>query len=498
MSLKTSNLKFANLIKILPFAAILIGFLLVRGIGLGYDISNSDSARWHRRSERFLEAVKLGNWAGTYQHYQPGVTLMWISTPVKQIGSFYKQLPGNESQTLENADFFPITHKYSKMSLLLVLGVLLGIQFYLISKLFNERTSLIYGFFVVTEPYLIGIDRWFHLTSLEAMLGFSAFLAVLYWHFSNRKFWFYFSGVFLAVGVLSKLTASVAGLPIGMVIIYDFYKTKNFKSFFLYPLVFVATFFAFFPAMWVEPVQTITKLFDAVTNAVSGDSLGQEITGLRSVFYYPVILFYKLSPVTFILLIVSFIGWKKWANEKSVWVLVFFAVMLVFLTVPDKKIDRYVIAFFPSVIIFVAMFLSTVGKKALNFLIFAQLGVLVWVIFNYHPVYSAYYTTLLGDNGADIALESGFYDNSGEYYAQAARFLNEKGRDAITYVPHNIEAFSYYYKGVLQRHFDESTQYIVTSVDHLNESNVYQCYERVKTFGPRNADIVFVYACKTN
>ncbi len=65
-------------------------FISLRVFGLGTDISNSDAARWHRRSESFLSAIKQGNFSATYQKYHPGVTLMWINSLVKQTAFSYQ------------------------------------------------------------------------------------------------------------------------------------------------------------------------------------------------------------------------------------------------------------------------------------------------------------------------------------------------------------------------------------------------------------------------
>ncbi len=60
-------------------------FFAIRLAGLGNDISNTDVCRWHKRSQNFLSAVKSGNFEDTYQHYQPGVTLIWVNAFVKQV-----------------------------------------------------------------------------------------------------------------------------------------------------------------------------------------------------------------------------------------------------------------------------------------------------------------------------------------------------------------------------------------------------------------------------
>lgn len=53
-------------------------FLATRFFGLGSDVVNPDATNWHVRAEQFVVGLKHGQLERTYQHYQPGVTLMWI------------------------------------------------------------------------------------------------------------------------------------------------------------------------------------------------------------------------------------------------------------------------------------------------------------------------------------------------------------------------------------------------------------------------------------
>ena len=160
---------------------VLFLFLIFRLPGLGKDISNSDAVRWHRRSEDFLNALKSGNFADTYQHYQPGVTLMWLDAFVNDVSFRYQIYKGLEPKTLENSTHYPVVHGISKSLLVLVLGALLFVQVFLVRKLFGNEISLVFGFFISVEPYLIGINRWFHLTSLETFFSFASFLFILNW-----------------------------------------------------------------------------------------------------------------------------------------------------------------------------------------------------------------------------------------------------------------------------------------------------------------------------
>src|SRR3989344_785340 len=85
---------------------IVLLFLLMRLPGLGRDMANSDALRWYHRSGEFSQAIKTRNFRSTYQHYQPGVTLMWISSVVNF-----------SIRSLE----FSALHKITKSSIVIIL-----------------------------------------------------------------------------------------------------------------------------------------------------------------------------------------------------------------------------------------------------------------------------------------------------------------------------------------------------------------------------------------
>ena len=180
------------------FALILLLFLLFRLPGLGNDLSNTDALRWHRRSEIFLTAIKSGDLKETYRHYQPGMTIMWVNSAVKQVAfsTQHRVLKIEEPKTLENADYYPAIHGVSKAVLVFILCSLLAIQILFLQKIFGDKIAFIFGFLMAIEPYMIGMDRWFHLTSLETYFAFLSFLALLVWKKENRDKLLVFSGLF--------------------------------------------------------------------------------------------------------------------------------------------------------------------------------------------------------------------------------------------------------------------------------------------------------------
>lgn len=546
----------------LGFLFIIVLYLMSRLPALGTDLANTDSLRWHRRSERFLTALKQKDFKSTYQHYQPGVTLMWLNSVVKQV-DFSLQLKKTDTpKTLETSDHFPIIHKYSKATLVLVLALLLTYQLNLISKIFAYKTAFVYGLLITFEPYLLGIDRWFHLTSLETYFGMASFLSLLMWTegstneikkeiilgeslnlFLKNKY-FVFSAILFALAVLSKLTSLILA-PVLVIIILvkiadmnlaltplsvqkkgsNFINTLVFEikkilqidivkiaPLLIFLILFLVTFFVVFPALWVAPFEVISKLQNAIFNAVSGDIRGEQISGLNSLFYYIYILAFKLSPITLILLLASILKLKKMLKIKNVpFIVLYFVTFLIALTLSDQKIDRYVIILLPSLLLYISIFLSKFKKKFLFSLLTICLLFTIWVVYAYFPIYSAYYSPLFGRNSQKIARQYKIYDNSGEYYAQAAFYLNTKGRNKNTWVPHNVESFSYFYSGVINRDYSEKVDYMVTSINHLDSnlqysdkenfsSNVddaalHTCIKLEKTFGNRISDVVFVFSC---
>ena len=92
-------------------------------------------------------------------------------------------------------------------------AVLFAFQFALINRLFGKEAALAYTFYLALEPYFIGINRWFHLTSFEVFFSFTAFLLVLQWYFGDKKGYknFIFSAIMIGVGLLSKMTVLITG-----------------------------------------------------------------------------------------------------------------------------------------------------------------------------------------------------------------------------------------------------------------------------------------------
>ncbi len=473
-----------------PITIVILLFLLMRLPGLGRDISNSDAFRWYHRSEKFAQAIKTLDFQSTYQHYQPGVTLMWISSAVNFTTHFFMIGQTRQQNTLENSDWYPILHGFTKSSLTVILGIVLLFQVMVIGKLFNSKISIIYGLFVATEPYLIGIDRWFHVTSLEASLAFLSLLLLMLWYRLGLRKYLIFSSVALSLAVLSKII-SIIVLPFFIALIVYKERRLSLKKSLIYVSVFVLVTLLFFPALWIAPLYVFNKLFTAAFTATVETN---RLTGF-GIFYYLIILCFKLSPITLFLFIFSLGKLSRRLQTSDVVIpTTYLLIYLGFLSLASQKIDRYVISVIYPLLLLTSVYVAELKIKKLLIVCFGVIIFTLWIVKTYYPVYSAYYSPIFG--GSSKALEISIYDNSGAYFAQAAEYLNTKGRDIDVFIPDSMDSFSPYFGGRFSKWYSPETDYIVKSQDFDRKIDSDElCPIIDKTFGPGNFKAVYVFKC---
>lgn len=481
--------------KSILYILVLTVFAALRIFSLGSDISNSDALRWHNRSENFLNGLKQRDFAETYQRYHPGVTLMWIGAVSSQLLLWHQQAFSDEVMTYGNADFYPTAHGVSKMLVVFVLFACFVFQLYLIRKLLGDRTALIYGFFIAVEPYLVGINRWFHLSSLEAFFAFTSLLSVLVFFKNKRNIFLIVSAVFAALGVLSKMTVLITVSYIAILLIMGCVKKNiKLKHLLIYLLIFVSSFFAFFPALWVDFYGVVSKMYSALFNAVLLDPRGELLTFYAKVFYYPLIFIFKTSPLLLAGTIYYFVRRLRRGEIIERLIFLYFVFISVALSLADQKIDRYVLALFLPMILLVSNTIANLGKKYINIIIALQIVFFIYISYCYYPVYSAYINPLVGYKQV---LKWGFYENSGEYYAHAARYINQKGRDINVYIPNNIDSFKPYYKGKITDDV-AAADYIVFGLDFDRKSFPLFTGCRIeKYFGNKIYSPLAVYTCSS-
>jgi 4-amino-4-deoxy-L-arabinose transferase-like glycosyltransferase len=466
-----------------------------------------DEPFWLRNSANFYQALWTRNWQNTYQLEHPGVTITWAGT----LGFFW-EYPGyvkmvdgqfnNESKFRE----FLASNGHSALDVLVAgraftaLGVvlILLLAFPLLVRLVGWWLALLALFLIALDPYFTALSRLLHLDGLLAALMFLSLLAFIsYQEKGRRRLDLILSGVAAGLSWLTKSPAFFLIPFMGLLVLIELFNSWKRKEiigwrgragwirtawraarpWLAWLIIGVVIFILFWPAMWVDPIGTLGKVFGGATDyALEGNShvtffAGQVIDVGQTVwYYYPLSILWRISPPELIglfLLVVGLLFPKKLTlsrdQRRMAWVMGLFSLLfIIFITLSQKKADRYQIPVQPALCVLAALgwyaLFVSLGKWAGQHfsgpparLLAPFLGgaIVFWQllgILQTAPYYMNYYNPLLGgDKTAPQAMMIG----RGEGLDLAARYLNglPDARHLDVYAWYGEGPFSYYFTG---------------------------------------------------
>ncbi len=423
LSAKTRSILFKNK-KTLPIFLIFlfsIFFLFTRLPGLKNDIINPDSALWHYRSEQFIVGIKNKQFEKTYQHYQPGTTLMWITGSAVEI---YKKITGTFSYDSENFKNFDLVSKISVISVQFVLSMMI---IFVLAKIIGFYQS----FFTVTlftfEPFFLANSRLYHMDILLTLL-LTLSLIIGFLNMKEPKIW-----KSLLIGVLlgfSFLTKSISLGAVIFIIIYSLiffiYSNQREK---IIPILgsilvsFILTVFIFLPALWVNPIYYLSDIFSEVVRVGVRKGHDQilfgEATTRAGIIFYPLVTLMKISPFILVGLVfclyysVNFIRniFKTFKKGHfafftfSVYFTVFSLGYIFAMSLPAKKVDRYILVIYPFLAYFACIGFQRVFqnikidfKRKIFIGILIIMSIIFWIfpIFKLYPWYFTYTSPIFG------------------------------------------------------------------------------------------------------
>ena len=429
--------KTIDLKKTLLLALFVATFLLTRLPDLGMDSINPDAVNWHYRAEQFVVGLKHSQFEKTYQHYHPGVTLMWtVGAPIE----IFKQITGISAY--DQFSFYAF-HYIAKISLVFAqLGLSLLLMYWL-TKTIHFSKAYFTIFFLSLEPFFVGNSRMLHMDVLFALLVFASLVLSHLYIKEEKWYWAVLSGALLAFTFLTRSIGIGAYLYVAFAgAFYVYFKQKDLKAgvkfFGLITGVFVLFSFVFFPALWTEPVRVIGDIF------AEGERIGirkghwqiffGEYTRNPGLLFYPLILLLKTSPFLLIGVVLygatllkmlkhglqnkEFVLLKK---EKIVgfptYALIFYIGYFVVMSFPSKKLDRYMVTLFPYISLLATFGFYFFLEKYHGMLRLARLGVLlifanfvILPVFLFHPHQFTYTSPLFGssENANSIVAQKPF------------------------------------------------------------------------------------------
>lgn len=394
-------------------------FVTVRLYFLGYEMFNTDVWKWKQRIYDFGTGVFTFDFVKTIQMYHPGVPLMWLgSLAIKFFNLFYRVTTGSNPPD-NNIEVLFQLHFLQKLFIVLALGLLVTLSFYLLKKLFSTRFALIAIIFLSLEPFYYALTRVIHLEGLQTTFMFLAFLSMYYFLENNtNKKWLYISSFMAACAVLTK-TAAVFLVPyVGLLtFLYFFIENRNLKTslnnslviFMKWFLAFSISFVLIWPAMWVAPLQAFRELGNGVFDiGVEGGHIqlfrGEWVEDPGYLFYLYAFA-YRSSVYLFIGLIGLILVFKGLSAKQKKFIgfsLIFVLFYLIEISIPSKKLDRYVLPvivilipvvafFYEKVILFIESYKPTFRATLILFTILLLLN--IWVL---NKDYFSYYNPIFG------------------------------------------------------------------------------------------------------
>lgn len=385
--------------KKLKLAAALVGlaflYLAPRLYGLG-DYVTTDEPFWLGRSANFYRALQSGEYEFTYQMAHPGVLTMWAGMVGYLVA--FPSYPDLVQENLFDQHF--IHHlllsldvdPLEALNAGRVSKIFLQTVFFVIALLFTRRllgttVMALAGMLIALDPFLAGIDSLLHVDGLVAITSFAAILAIadathtgfgLSWNWGT-------AGALAACAWLSRSSALLLAIPLLLVLIgcvvvawrsnQGFWSGlwAAFRSGMAWIVVALVTTLVLWPALWVSPGEVFDEMWEWSSEAASiGHELptyfrGEILEGDPGWVFYPVTLWWRISPLTLagLLLCVIAISWmvrnRQWKELVPVTILLAFSVTYVVgMSFGAKKFDRYI-----SPVYLVLELLAAIGFAAL-------------------------------------------------------------------------------------------------------------------------------------
>lgn len=394
---KNQGIKNDLMSKIIPGLITILVFLffvLVHLPDLGHDNFNTDVWKWKSRSYNFGMAVLGKDFEQSLQTYHPGVVLMWLGGAGAKITNYLAESQGRSVIADDSVDIIFQIDFAQKILVVLVTALTISSVFHIFKKIFGLKYAVISIFLLTLEPFYLGLTRVFHLEGLVSTFMLASIVWLYYFFLDSKKIKrLLVSALFASLSILTKTSALFLVLYFGLVTLifvyrdgkYNFKKTEigkflkenigNFlakfgKVFFIWIGVLIFVFFALWPAMWVAPGKVIQSLYAGINDiGVEGDHFqfyfGKLVENPGPSFYF-VVLALKSS----IYLLVGFIGAliiRKKLPENlrrfMDYLLIFTLFYFIQLTIPTKKLDRYILPALVVISLISSMFYVWVFEK---------------------------------------------------------------------------------------------------------------------------------------
>ena len=448
---------------------------LPRGLMLNRFVA-VDERSWLTRSGNFYLALNEGDFAHTFQRYHPGVTTMWLgmagflwrypgyaADAAAQIGDMSEGIEGFlRAQGHEPIDLLAAGRTFVVLATLLALLI----AFWVAADLFGLLAALAGFLLIAFEPFLLGLTRMLHVDGLCSTFMFLSLLTFLRYRagspadhppYAGRARDLVISAVAAGLAWLTKSPTLFLIPFMGLITAYAIWQRwrmddrEGWRSMLrpaLDGLIWLAlaalVFVLFWPAMWVQPVESLRAIFSAAgDSAAEGHSKalfynGTAYAGDPGPWFYPYTYLWRVSPVTLIGLVLGLAAWiirrpplgNTSRRSALTWLALFVLLFTLFMTLGAKKFPRYLLPVYMPLDLVAgigwaafALWIGSILHRRWVVPLVIGIAALAQalVALPYFPYYFTYYNPLLG--GAKRAPQV-MMIGLGEGLDEAARYLS--------------------------------------------------------------------------
>ena len=357
-----------------------------------------DELIWVYRSVQFREALLHGQWADTLTTGHPGVTTMWLGAAGISVQLWLRPFSHTPYQWITQLAYYnpdnmvayaQLSHFLTAARLAIVTVNSLGIVaiYNLAQRVFGRWSAILIAVFLALDPFVAGLSGLLHVDALMTTFTTLSLLALASWVKDNGRFPHYLILAALATGlaILSKSPALLL-LPFTALIFFlntaldssnknlHIPITKTFRDGIIWLAICLVTFFVLFPALWSGPataVELITSNANRhIETALRPTFFLGEMAYEHGLFFYPIVLLFRLSPLVFtgLILNIAYCVLRIAYSENPytirntyrpflptlifiLWPILYIAAI----TIAEKKFDRYALPAIPALIILAAL-----------------------------------------------------------------------------------------------------------------------------------------------
>ena len=468
----------------------------------------ADEAKWILRSAHFLSALLSGDFGAAASQVAtpevdvlaPGVTTMWagtlgllakywadgVSLPLLE---YLASLPYDHSERV-SLDFYP----WLRFPTVLIASLFIVAFYLLLRKLLPaKRIALTASIMLALDPFFLNHSRVIHHDALVTIFMSLSLLSLLVCFQQGRGWqWLLLSGVSLGLAALTKPTGLFLVPFAGIMWLWQTYRTRRWGLWgwsVLWAGVGLLTFVIAWPAVWGDPVGTLSRLIQTSLAAGSGDGQQRLIPSLvpgrvpeLGLLFYPINWLLRWGILPTLGLGLAPLAWRRGRQPGDdavkpclVWLLLFSLLLMLALAPLGTRDVRYYLPAWPALMALAAFGLTWLQRQ---WMALAVAVLSIGLLIPYYPYYVTYYNPLWG--GPYLAPKL-VKVGGGEGMDQVAAYLNaQPGIDGKTVVSTMLESFRPYFSGHLAEHRSDAYADVVVNyirqIQNGNPSDEYLAY----------------------